>query len=158
MSIAMNTSNETYLVSSISTVFKTDCKYLLPAYLFLFFSRTEFDRYARYKSHGSVREIFGWDEMEMIELPVPNIKKQQEIEHYIQSVIKKAKNGEITKELLEKARKENFGKNAFNWGIGFAISAAFLSTFIPKIQYWITRKATGSNAFPGTADYSNEKK
>lgn len=86
------------------------------------------------------------------------IKKQQEIEHYIQSVIKKAKNGEITKELLEKARKENFGKNAFNWGIGFAISAAFLSTFIPKIQYWITRKATGSNAFPGTADYSNEKK
>lgn len=36
MSIAMNTSNETYLVSSISTVFKTDCKYLLPAYLFLF--------------------------------------------------------------------------------------------------------------------------
>ncbi len=86
------------------------------------------------------------------------IKKQNEMELYIKSVIKKAKNGEITKELLEKARKENFGKNAFNWGVGFAISAAFLSTFIPKIQYWITRKATGSNAFPGTADYSNEKK
>ena len=86
------------------------------------------------------------------------IKKQEEIEAYIQSVIKKAKNGEITKDLLEKARKENFSKNALNWGIGFAISAAFLSTFIPKIQYWITRKATGSNAFPGTADYSDEKK
>ena len=86
------------------------------------------------------------------------IKKQNEIESYIESVIKKAKNGEITKELLEKARKENYGKNALNWGIGFAISAAFLSTFIPKIQYWITRKATGSNAFPGTAEYSNENK
>ena len=86
------------------------------------------------------------------------IKKQSEIESYIQSVIKKAKNGEITKELLEKARKENYGKNALNWGIGFAISAAFLSTFIPKIQYWITRKATGSNAFPGTAEYADEKK
>lgn len=48
-------------------------------------------------------------------------------------------------------------KNAFNWGLGFAVSAAFLSTFIPKIQYWITRKVTGSNAFPGTADYSGEK-
>ena len=86
------------------------------------------------------------------------IKKQAEIEAYIQSVIKKAKTGEITKELLEKARKENYGKNALNWGIGFAISAAFLSTFIPKIQYWITRKATGSDAFPGTAEYTDEKK
>ena len=76
---------------------------------------------------------------------------------YIESVIKKAKNGEITKDLINKACRDNFGKNALNWGIGFAISAAFLSTFIPKIQYWITRKATGSNAFPGTADYSNEK-
>lgn len=86
------------------------------------------------------------------------IKKQNEIEAYVESVIKKAKNGEITKELLDKACKTNYAKNAFNWGLGFVISAAFLSTFIPKIQYWITRKTTGSNAFPGTADYSNEKK
>lgn len=86
------------------------------------------------------------------------IKKQNEIESYVESVIKKAKNGEITKELLDKACKTNYAKNAFNWGLGFVISAAFLSTFIPKIQYWITRKVTGSNAFPGTADYSNEKK
>ena len=85
------------------------------------------------------------------------IKKQEEMKSYIESVIKKAKNGEITKDLINKACRDNFGKNALNWGIGFAISAAFLSTFIPKIQYWITRKATGSNAFPGTADYSNEK-
>lgn len=86
------------------------------------------------------------------------IKKQNEIEGYVESVIKKAKNGKITKELLDKACRTNYAKNAFNWGLGFIISAAFLSTFIPKIQYWITRKVTGSNAFPGTADYSNEKK
>lgn len=85
-------------------------------------------------------------------------KKQQEIVDYVQTIIKKAKDGEITKNLLKKVNRENYIKNAANWGIGFAISAAFLSTFIPKIQYWITRKATGSNAFPGTADYSNEKK
>ena len=86
------------------------------------------------------------------------VKKQKEIESYIDTIIKKAKGGEITKDLLKKVGRENYIKNAINWGIGFAISAAFLSTFIPKIQYWITRKVTGSNAFPGTADYSNEKK
>ena len=86
------------------------------------------------------------------------IKKQKEMEKYVESIIKKAKNGEITKDIINKVCRENYTKNAINWGIGFAISAAFLSTFIPKIQYWITKKLTGSDAFPGTADYSNDKK
>ncbi len=86
------------------------------------------------------------------------VKKQKEIEKYVESVIKKAKNGEITKDLINKACRENYAKNAFNWGLGFVISAAFLSTFIPKIQYWITKMSTGSNEFPGVADYSKGKK
>ena len=45
----------------------------------LWFSRPEFDRYARYRSHGSVREIFDWEEMCSVELPVPEISKQKEI-------------------------------------------------------------------------------
>ena len=45
----------------------------------------------------------------------------------------------------------------FNWGVGFAISALFLSTLIPKMQYWITKMTTGQDKFPGTADYSQEK-
>lgn len=85
-------------------------------------------------------------------------KKQKELAEYVENVIKKAKNGEVTEALIKRLNRENFTKSAINWGIGFAVSAAFLSTFIPKIQYWITRKATGSNEFPGTADYSNEKK
>ena len=85
-------------------------------------------------------------------------KKQTVLKEYVESVLKKAKNGEISKDLINKACRDNYFKNATNWGIGFAISAAFLSTFIPKIQYWITRKATGSNAFPGTAEYSDDKK
>ena len=44
---------------------------LLPEYLMLWFSRPEFDRYARFKSHGSVREIMDWDEMCKVKLPVP---------------------------------------------------------------------------------------
>ena len=83
--------------------------------------------------------------------------KQKEIEQYIETIIKKAKDGDITKDLLKKVNRDNLVKNSLNWGIGFAISAAFLSTFIPKIQYWITRKATGSNEFPGTANYSDKK-
>ena len=83
-------------------------------------------------------------------------KQQKEIEKYVESIIKKAKNGEITKDLINKVCRENYIKNAVNWGLGFAISAAFLSTFIPKIQYWLTKKATGSNEFPGTADYSKK--
>ena len=50
-----------------------------PEYLMLWFSRPEFDRYARYKSHGSVREIFDWNELCMVELPVPDIEKQRRI-------------------------------------------------------------------------------
>ena len=50
-----------------------------PEYLMLWFSRPEFDRYARYKSHGSVREIFDWNELCMVELPVPDIEKRRKI-------------------------------------------------------------------------------
>ncbi|MBR5932511.1 MAG: restriction endonuclease subunit S [Treponema sp.] len=68
------------IISSSYSVFEiTDTTKLLPEYLMLWFSRPEFDRYARYKSHGSVREIFDWDEMCRVELPVPDIKEQQKI-------------------------------------------------------------------------------
>ena len=57
----------------------TDNEQLDPEYLMLWFSRPEFDRYARYMSHGSVREIFDWDELCKVELPVPSIEKQHSI-------------------------------------------------------------------------------
>lgn len=68
------------IISSSYTVFRVNNENNLdPEYLMLWFSRPEFDRYARYKSHGSVREIFGWDELCQVELPVPDITKQREI-------------------------------------------------------------------------------
>lgn len=68
------------IISSSYTVFEvTDKEKLDPEYLMLWFRRPEFDRYARYKSHGSVREIFDWDELCMVELPVPEIEKQKNI-------------------------------------------------------------------------------
>ena len=71
---------EDCIISSSYTVFEVTRKDELdPEYLMLWFSRPEFDRYARYRSHGSVREIFGWDEMCAVELPVPDIEKQHKI-------------------------------------------------------------------------------
>ena len=68
------------LVSNVYTVFEVvDTNELLPEYLMLWFSRPEFDRYARFKSHGSVREVMDWDELCKVELPVPEIEEQKKI-------------------------------------------------------------------------------
>ena len=52
---------------------------LLPEYLMMWFRHPEFDRYARFHSHGSAREIFDWDELCNVMLPVPSITRQREI-------------------------------------------------------------------------------
>ena len=77
--------------------------------------------------------------------------------NYIEDIIKRAKNGVITEDILTKACRANFMKNAINWGTGFIISSLFLSTLIPKMQYWLTKKLTGKNLFPGTTEYNDEK-
>lgn len=79
MSMGYNDTENTYLVSSISTVFTTDTEKLLPEFLMLYFCRDEFDRYARFHSWGSARETFDWDEMCDVEIPVPDISIQQDI-------------------------------------------------------------------------------
>lgn len=79
VSIALLTEEEC-IISSSYTVFEvTDTKKLLPEYLNLWFKRPEFDRYARFHSHGSAREIFDWEEMCNVELPVPPIEEQEKI-------------------------------------------------------------------------------
>ena len=78
--IALLKDYEEGLVSNVYTVFEVvDTEKLSPEYLMLWFSRPEFDRYARFKSHGSVREVFDWNEMCMVELPVPAIEEQRKI-------------------------------------------------------------------------------
>ena len=80
ISVALNETDETYITSSINTVFRVREEarsQLLPAYLMLFFGRTEFDRYARFCSWGSARETFGWDEMRNVRIPLPDISTQQ---------------------------------------------------------------------------------
>ena len=71
---------EKCIISSSYSVFEIiNTKELLPEYLNLWFKRPEFDRYARFHSHGSAREIFDWEEMCNVELPVPEIEEQRKI-------------------------------------------------------------------------------
>ena len=80
IAIALLQDYEEGLVSNVYTVFEVvDKNELLPEYLMLWFSRPEFDRYARFKSHGSVREVMDWDELCKVELPVPEIEEQKKI-------------------------------------------------------------------------------
>ena len=79
ISLAINSSKETYLVSSISTVFRTNSEHLIPQYLFLFFLRSEFNRYSRFHSWGSAREAFDWGAMCDVQIPVPDIEIQKAI-------------------------------------------------------------------------------
>lgn len=109
------------IISSSYAVFEiTDTSKLLPEYLMLWFSRPEFDRYARYKSHGSVREIFDWDEMCRVELPVPDIKEQQKIVDTYNAITNRIQIKQKINENLEKTAQaiyrkmfiEDKGKNA----------------------------------------------
>ena len=79
ISLAINDTQDDYLVSSISIVFGTDKDKLLPEYLMLFFTRPEFDRYVRFNSWGSARETFEWDDMCNVEIPIPDISIQKAI-------------------------------------------------------------------------------
>lgn len=80
ISIALLEEYDEAIVSQAYTVFEiTDTTQLLPEYLMMWFRRPEFDRYARYKSHGSAREIFDWNEMCETLLPVPSPEKQRQL-------------------------------------------------------------------------------
>ena len=80
VSIALYKDDEKAIVSQAYTIFEVKNKQeLLPEYLMMWFRRPEFDRYARFKSHGSAREIFSWEEMCDVKLPIPSIEQQQKI-------------------------------------------------------------------------------
>jgi type I restriction enzyme S subunit len=80
ISVALLDDYEVVMISQAYTSFEVvDKNKLLPEYLMMWFRRPEFDRYARFMSHGSAREIFDWEELCDTTLPVPSITKQKEI-------------------------------------------------------------------------------
>lgn len=78
ITLAHNTTKDTYIVSSSYIVFYVKRKdLLLSDYLFMYFNRPEFDRYSRFHSWGSARETFSWEEMCDIEIELPSIDIQK---------------------------------------------------------------------------------
>lgn len=78
ITIAHNDTEKTYIVSSSYIVFKVKCpNLLLSDYLFMYFNRPEFDRYARFNSWGSARETFSWEDMCDIDIDLPPLSIQQ---------------------------------------------------------------------------------
>ena len=101
ISIALLQEDEA-IVSTSYTVFEViDINELLPEYLMMWFRRPEFDRYARYMSHGSTREAFGWEEMCDVELPVPTLEKQKEIIKEYHAITDRIKLNEQLNQKLE---------------------------------------------------------
>lgn len=80
ISIALNDTGRTHICSSSYVVFRSkNIEELLPQYLMLFLSRNEFNRYARFRSWGSARETFNWEDMRDIQIPIPDIEVQKSI-------------------------------------------------------------------------------
>ena len=90
------------IISQAYTVFEVvDCEKLLPEYLMMWFRRPEFDHYARFHSHGSAREVFDWDELCDVQLPVPNIERQREIVAEYETLTRRIRLNEQMIEKLE---------------------------------------------------------
>lgn len=78
ITLAHNTTDRTYIVSSSYVVFRIkNKKLLLSDFLFMYFNRSEFDRYSRFNSWGSARETFTWEDMCDIDIDLPPLLIQQ---------------------------------------------------------------------------------
>lgn len=102
IAFALNNTDNDVICSSAYTTFRIkDTTQLLPEYLMMWAKRPEFDRYARYMSHGSVRELFSWEEMCNVMLPVPPIEEQHRIVSEYQTVERRITNNEALIQKLE---------------------------------------------------------
>ena len=101
ISIAYRDEQDCTVSSAYQVFYITDEEKLNPYYLLLWFKRPEFDRYARFKSHGSAHEFFTWEEMCNVMLPVPPIEEQRRIVSEYQTVEHRIANNEALIQKLE---------------------------------------------------------
>ena len=80
ITLSLNNDNRCYIVSSSYITFRINQEdQVLPDFLYLWFCRSEFDRYARFNSWGSAREVFSFEDMKRCRIPLPPIEVQQAI-------------------------------------------------------------------------------
>ena len=102
VSIALYEESEDAIISQAYTVFDIiDKDEVSNKYLMMWFQRPEFDRYARFHSHGSAREIFDWDELCNVMIPLPSIERQREIVEEYETLSRRIRLNEQMIEKLE---------------------------------------------------------
>ena len=95
ITLAYNQDNKEYIVSSSYIVFRLkDENILLSKFLFMYFNRSEFDRFSRFNSWGSARETFSWEDMCDIELDLPWIDIQKKYVYIYNAMIENQKSYE----------------------------------------------------------------
>lgn len=111
VSIALLSKYNDAIISQAYTVFEIiDHEQLLPEYLIMWFRRPEFDRYARFHSHGSAREVFDWDELCDVKLPIPSIERQREIVAEYETLTRRIHLNEQTIQHLESTAQSLYRK------------------------------------------------
>ena len=102
ITIALQAEEETAIISQAYTVFEIkEQEQLMPQYLMMWFRRPEFDRYARFHSHGSAREVFDWDELCSVNIPIPSMAQQREIVEEYETLSRRIRLNEQMIEKLE---------------------------------------------------------
>ncbi|SEH39239.1 restriction endonuclease subunit S [Epilithonimonas hominis] len=101
MPIALLKELDIAIISQAYPVFEViDENVILPDYLMLWFSRSEFDREACFHAVGGVRGSLEWEDFCGMQLPVPSIEEQRQIVAQYQSIANKIKvNGQICEKL-----------------------------------------------------------
>ena len=102
LAFAYNDQEYPVVVSSVDKVFKSKDENILDLqFLALYLSRKEFDRYARFNSWGSAREVFTMDDMTNVAIPIPDISVQREIVNIHKCYIERQRIAEALKEQLK---------------------------------------------------------
>ena len=157
----------------IFEVVKTD--ELMSEYLMMWFRRPEFDRYARYKSHGSAHEFFEYEDMCEVELPVPSIDKQREIVKEYHTIVDRIKlNEELNQKLEDTAQsiykewflnfefpdengkpyKSNGGEMVYCEELEMEIPKGWIRLSLEEVCTLITKGTTPQNMFDKKFDSS----
>lgn len=109
MPVALLSDHDEAIISQAYPVFRVkDESELVPEYLMMWFSRSEFDREACFHAVGGVRGSLEWEDFLNMELPIPSIEKQREIVKEYNTVVNRIKLNEHLNQKLEETAQAIF--------------------------------------------------
>lgn len=102
MPLALFADEEPAIISQAYPVFEiTNGAELLPEYLMMWFTRSEFDRHACFLAVGGVRGSLEWEDFLEMELPVPSLDTQREIVKEYNTIVNRITLNEQLNQKLE---------------------------------------------------------